>query len=233
MFNRVFLPHQLPKSAIACIYRYAQYCNLFSINVETAKTGRFVKGYPEFEVVINNTCRCTQSELVLSCDGFTSYVPLRLEVLRPVEEGCLVNDGKPVYGNGADPFKFKIAGTLPTKNFAPVSSHISCYAHCCNLFSISVETTKTGRVVKGYPEFEVVINNTCRCSQSELVLSCDGFTSYVPLKLEVLRPVEEGCLVNDGKPIYGNGVDPFKFKIAGTLPNKNFAPVSSKINCPC
>ncbi|KAI8541286.1 hypothetical protein RHMOL_Rhmol08G0050000 [Rhododendron molle] len=187
---------------------YAQPCSLSSVIVDVAKTGRVAKGRPEFQVVVNNTCICTQTDLVLSCDGFTSYEPLKPEVLKKVDGGCLVNDGGPVFGGY--PFNFR-------------------YAQPCSLSSVIVNVAKTGRVAKGRPEFQVVVNNTCVCTQTDLVLSCDGFTSYEPLKPEVLKKVDGGCLANDGGPVFGGY--PFNFIYVGKLPTKKFTPVSSQISC--
>ncbi|KAH7850864.1 hypothetical protein Vadar_003938 [Vaccinium darrowii] len=105
-------------------YAIDSYCN---INVEVAKTGRVVKGSPEFGVVIYSTpiCPCNQYDVVLSCDGFSSVVPLKPEVLRKVDGGCLVNNGGKIEGK-EDPFKFQYVGTLPTKKFSPVSSEVAC-----------------------------------------------------------------------------------------------------------
>ncbi|XP_058228101.1 uncharacterized protein LOC131336330 [Rhododendron vialii] len=103
---------------------YAQPCSLSSVIVDIAKTGRVAKGRPEFQVAVNNTCICTQTDLILSCDGFTSYEPLKPEVLKTVDGGCLVNDGGPVFGGY--PFNFSYVGKLPPKKFTPVSSQISC-----------------------------------------------------------------------------------------------------------
>ncbi|KAH7852643.1 hypothetical protein Vadar_027318 [Vaccinium darrowii] len=103
-------------------YAIDSYCN---INVSIAKTGRIVKGSPEFEVVLYNTCPCNQYDVVLSCNGFSSIEPLKPEVLRKEEGGCLVNNGGHINGK-EDPFKFQFAGTLPATLFAPISSDIAC-----------------------------------------------------------------------------------------------------------
>ncbi|KAH7851185.1 hypothetical protein Vadar_008375 [Vaccinium darrowii] len=102
-------------------YAIDSYCN---INVRVSETGRVVKGSPEFEVVLYNTCACNQYNVVVSCDGFNSIVPLKPEVLRKVEGGCFVNDGQSI--PYSDPFKFQYAGTLPTTVFAPISSSVAC-----------------------------------------------------------------------------------------------------------
>ncbi|KAG5534686.1 hypothetical protein RHGRI_022722 [Rhododendron griersonianum] len=208
---------------------YAQPCSLSSVIVDVAKTGRVAKGRPEFQVVVNNTCICTQTDLVLSCDGFTSYEPLKPEVLKKVDGGCLVNDGGPVFGRRVGGsikmmalrvfFVFLLVLFLSGQGYAQ-----------CDLSSVTVEVAETGRqVAKGNPVFEVVVNNTCICTQSHLVLSCDGFTSDAPLKPEVLRKVDGGCLVKDGQPVFRD--EPFNFSYVGTLPTKKFTPVSSQISC--
>ncbi|KAK9271614.1 hypothetical protein L1049_001977 [Liquidambar formosana] len=75
----------------------AENCELSSIKIQTAKTGRVVEGNPEFKVVISNTCHCAQSDLILRCLGFSSVETVDPAIFKQLNpEDCLINNAKAI-----------------------------------------------------------------------------------------------------------------------------------------
>ncbi|RWW65526.1 hypothetical protein BHE74_00027157 [Ensete ventricosum] len=75
-------------------------------------------------------------------------------------------------------------------------------AEPCSSSDIAVRQTRTGGTVEGKPEYEVLVTNTCECSQSRVLLQCYGLSSVEPVNRRAIRPVdEELCIVGGGRPI--------------------------------
>ncbi|CAL5325577.1 unnamed protein product [Camellia sinensis] len=103
----------------------------------------------------------------------------------------------------------------------------------CSLSSIKVEITKTGRVVKGQPEYEVAfsVDDDCPCVEVQVVVGCNGFNSVEPIDPFIIKKDDSvgGCLLKNGGSLFQE--EPLKFKFAGQLPTDNFKPISSTIAC--
>lgn len=117
----------LPNHALTCnivVDAGSAECTLLSnIVVGQSKTGANVQGKPEYKVVIANNCVCSQSNLLLKCNGFNSVEPVNPNVFKPVGGQCSVNDGLPVF-QGSD-ITFKYASDTQF-DLSPLSSHINC-----------------------------------------------------------------------------------------------------------
>ncbi|KAL5995451.1 hypothetical protein ACLOJK_025513 [Asimina triloba] len=104
------------------------------------------------------------------------------------------------------------------------------WAASCSLSNIQVTQRATGGSVQGAPEYEVTIANNCICSQSNLQVSCAGFSSAEAVDPRVFRPVGGNlCLVNDGRPVQ-QSPPPITFKYAAQT-KYNLTPSSSQVNC--
>ncbi|XP_058215374.1 uncharacterized protein LOC131326564 [Rhododendron vialii] len=105
------------------------------------------------------------------------------------------------------------------------------FAKRCKPSSITASVTKTGRVVGGLPEWDVVINNTCKCPQTDVVLNCVGFSAIsAQADPKIFLIVGNLCLVNDGKPITKG--EPVKFKVVVKEPPSELSPALSVTRCP-
>ncbi|WOL12624.1 hypothetical protein Cni_G21391 [Canna indica] len=98
----------------------------------------------------------------------------------------------------------------------------------CSLSDITIHQTKTGGIVEGKPEYEVLVSNNCKCLQSKVVLRCYGLSSVEPVNRRAIRPLdEEKCIVGDGRPL-SRGT-PIKFKYAWMTP-QDFPVISTQIH---
>ncbi|KAK7383454.1 hypothetical protein VNO78_29133 [Psophocarpus tetragonolobus] len=97
----------------------------------------------------------------------------------------------------------------------------------CSLKDLSVSQTQTGAKVQGKSEWVVTIRNNCECVQKDVILNCDGFQTVEQIDPSIFSISRNGCLVNNGQPIYKDAV---KFKYAW---DESFAlsPKSSEIGC--
>ncbi|RRT64304.1 hypothetical protein B296_00030240 [Ensete ventricosum] len=100
----------------------------------------------------------------------------------------------------------------------------------CRPSDITISQTRTGSIVEGKPEYEVMVSNNCKCLQSQVLLQCYGLSSVEPVNRHAIRPVdEERCIVGDGRPISRR--TPVKFKYAWMTP-QDFPVISTQIqNC--
>ncbi|KAJ8493811.1 hypothetical protein OPV22_015532 [Ensete ventricosum] len=102
-------------------------------------------------------------------------------------------------------------------------------AEPCSSSDIAVRQTRTGGTVEGKPEYEVLVTNTCECSQSRVLLQCYGLSSVEPVNRRAIRPVdEELCIVGGGRPITKGA--PIRFKYAWMTP-QDFPVISTQIHC--
>ncbi|ESQ39713.1 hypothetical protein EUTSA_v10001150mg, partial [Eutrema salsugineum] len=65
--------------------------------------------------------------------------------------------------------------------------------------SVILKQSKTGKMVKNKPEWEVRVKNTCSCNYYEIHLSCVNFKSVTTIASSVLSKTGDVCLLNDGK----------------------------------
>lgn len=99
----------------------------------------------------------------------------------------------------------------------------------CTVSDIAIRQTRTGRIVEGKPEYEVLVSNNCECLQSSVFLRCYGLSSVEPLNNRAIRPVDgERCIVGNGRAIYKG--TPVRFKYAWMTP-QDFPVVSTRIHC--
>ncbi|OAY77023.1 Pentatricopeptide repeat-containing protein [Ananas comosus] len=87
----------------------------------------------------------------------------------------------------------------------------------CTLSNIIVSQSKTGKIVEGKPEYEVVVSNNCICSQSEVRVDCKGFSTVEDVDPNVFRQDgDDRCTVHNGLPVFED--DPIKFNYAWENP---------------
>ncbi|KAH0460998.1 hypothetical protein IEQ34_008573 [Dendrobium chrysotoxum] len=100
------------------------HCELSDIEVEQKSTGEIVKGKTEYEVVINNTCICTQYNIHLDCNGFNTVVSIDPTKFRKIDDyQCSVNNEHPVFTEA--PIVFKYAWDIMF-DLNPIYSTIAC-----------------------------------------------------------------------------------------------------------
>ncbi|KAI3934641.1 hypothetical protein MKW92_035112 [Papaver armeniacum] len=94
---------------------------------------------------------------------------------------------------------------------------------------IKVSQKPTGVVIEGSPEYEVTFYNSCRCTHTNVLLSCLGFSSVGNVG-DSLTPRGDGtCLLTDGsKPIRGYAT--IKVKYAWKTP-VTIKPILSQVDC--
>ncbi|XP_028773602.1 uncharacterized protein LOC114730661 [Neltuma alba] len=71
----------------------------------------------------------------------------------------------------------------------------------CSLNNINIGTVRSGREIKGKPEWEVTVINNCSCSQSKIQLSCKGFQSSESVDPSVFAKQGDSCLLINGGPL--------------------------------
>ncbi|CAH2046272.1 unnamed protein product [Thlaspi arvense] len=80
----------------------------------------------------------------------------------------------------------------------------------CDVHRLTLTQSKTGKMVKNKPEWEVRVTDPCTCSFLDVKLSCTGFESAIIINKSVLLKTGDECILNDGRPIhYGDYV--FKY----------------------
>ncbi|KAF8110896.1 hypothetical protein N665_0078s0086 [Sinapis alba] len=81
----------------------------------------------------------------------------------------------------------------------------------CQLSSLSVKQSKTGKLVQNKPEWEVRVTNPCQCKFQYTKLSCAGFQTVTPVATSFLSKTGDICLLNAGKFILPNVDFVFKY----------------------
>ncbi|KAL6212036.1 hypothetical protein ACLB2K_017259 [Fragaria x ananassa] len=56
----------------------------------------------------------------------------------------------------------------------------------CTNNDIKIETTKSGKVVQGKPEWNVVVTNSCKCAQFNIKVTCKAFQTVEPVSSDIL-----------------------------------------------
>ncbi|PWZ28766.1 Uncharacterized protein Zm00014a_034476 [Zea mays] len=78
-----------------------------------------------YAVTVENRCICTQANVKLACDGFSSSVAVDPGVLSVDGKLCTLNGGRPI-GMGPE-YAVKFSYASPSQfAFKPVSSSIAC-----------------------------------------------------------------------------------------------------------
>lgn len=103
------------------------------------------------------------------------------------------------------------------------------YAQCSFANNLIIGTERTGRSLKGKPEWSVQVINNCSCAQSQILLKCGDFKSLVAIDPSIFRKAPgDKCLVNNGGPIPPHGS--VKFSYVWDPPSILF-PAASKVVC--
>ncbi|WOL01734.1 hypothetical protein Cni_G10451 [Canna indica] len=98
----------------------------------------------------------------------------------------------------------------------------------CDLSSIRVQQTNTGKKAGYDPVFEVEVKNLCRCAVSRIFLRSEGFASSTSVDPKLFRREGRGYLVADGKGIPSSLS--VKFRYAWDRAFK-MSPASLQVNC--
>ncbi|OVA17448.1 hypothetical protein BVC80_1837g268 [Macleaya cordata] len=95
---------------------------------------------------------------------------------------------------------------------------------------IRISQAKTGRVVEGDVEFDVVIRNNCHCPQFNVTLGCKGFSTVETVDPNILKVLGStgDCLFNGGHALAPK--HPYGFRYAWHTPT-DLTPKSSVSNC--
>ncbi|XP_020229145.1 uncharacterized protein LOC109810163 [Cajanus cajan] len=96
----------------------------------------------------------------------------------------------------------------------------------CSLNNINIGTTRSGRIIDGKPEWNVVLINNCSCVQSHIRLACKGFRSVENVNSSILSIQGDSCLLINGYPL--KGFDTVRFSYAWDPPFL-LMPTSSRI----
>ncbi|XP_052175184.1 TPD1 protein homolog 1A-like isoform X2 [Diospyros lotus] len=76
------------------------------IAIAQARTGKLIKGKPEWNVTFKNPCICTQLEIFLTCTGFKTVEKIDSRTLLLLRGRCRLYDGAPIYGGHSLSFKY-------------------------------------------------------------------------------------------------------------------------------
>ncbi|XP_057983620.1 uncharacterized protein LOC131168307 [Malania oleifera] len=99
----------------------------------------------------------------------------------------------------------------------------------CGLSDIKISQTRTGKVVEGKPQWNVVVSNNCNCAQAKLLVSCLGFSSVQKVDATKFRQVSKNtCIVNNGASIVQG--KPISFTFAFLTP-VDLKPLRSQMLC--
>ncbi|KAM5564428.1 hypothetical protein ABKV19_018824 [Rosa sericea] len=121
-----------------------------------------------------------------------------------------------------------IANSLIVIVLFSLISHGLCVI--CTNKDIQIVTTRSGKVVQGKPEWNVVVTNTCKCSQAMIKLSCKGFQTVEPVSSSILSEIG----VDTYQLINGDSLAPgafVKFSYAWGIPS-SILPADS-VSIPC
>jgi hypothetical protein len=110
-------------------------CSYRDILVTQSRTGNFVQGKPQYQVVIRNNCVCAQSGIQLDCTGFASVEEIKPSILHRAGNVCVLIRGGTL--NKGDWAQFKYASDRQF-GFNPISSDPSCWEIVlCSVFFFS------------------------------------------------------------------------------------------------
>ncbi|ONM53511.1 uncharacterized protein [Zea mays] len=104
-----------------------------------------------------------------------------------------------------------------------------CTAGACSCSLSDLDVTQTA-VPSKVNVYAVTVENRCICTQANVKLACDGFSSSVAVDPGVLSVDGKLCTLNGGRPI-GMGPE-YAVKFSYASPSQfAFKPVSSSIAC--
>ncbi|ESQ39712.1 hypothetical protein EUTSA_v10001075mg [Eutrema salsugineum] len=81
----------------------------------------------------------------------------------------------------------------------------------CDRFSLTLTQSKTGKMVKNKPEWEVRVKNPCTCVFFDIQLSCADFKSVTTIDSSVLSKTGDVCLLMNGQRLDGEEEYVFKY----------------------
>ncbi|KAK7393089.1 hypothetical protein VNO78_21541 [Psophocarpus tetragonolobus] len=124
-FSLLLFPHPstlfFPTTHLPLPFWSSTLCTLNNINIGTSKSGRVIKGKPQWNVVVYNHCKCTQSQIRLSCKGFQSTERVDPSILSKQGDTCLLINGNSLKGSATVRFSY---AWDPPFLLLPSSSHI-------------------------------------------------------------------------------------------------------------
>ncbi|KAF7144943.1 hypothetical protein RHSIM_Rhsim04G0091300 [Rhododendron simsii] len=177
-------------------------CTQRNIEVFEKRSGREIKGQPEWLVTVTNNCTCTQTGIVLRCRYFSTTENVDTSLLVPTRDGmCLLKGGQPV--KPYETVKFSYAWWPPTV-FYPIRSNVNqgCSCQKCTLENLNVFEERSGREIKGQPQWLVTVTNNCNCTRTGIVLGCKDFRTTENVDTSLLVPTRDGrCLLKGGQPV--------------------------------
>ncbi|PKA56916.1 hypothetical protein AXF42_Ash002219 [Apostasia shenzhenica] len=123
--------------------------------------------------------------------------------------------------------------SMPVKLFSAVAVlslyMIGARSSPCRISDIAVHQARTGGIVEGKPEYEVLVSNHCHCPQSQVIVRCYGLSSVERVDPRSIRPLDgERCVIGGGYPIAPGA--PVRFRYAWMTP-QDFPLVRSQIHC--
>ncbi|KAG5412997.1 hypothetical protein IGI04_000564 [Brassica rapa subsp. trilocularis] len=74
---------------------------------------------------------------------------------------------------------------------------------------IYLKQSKTGKMIKNTPEWEVRVTNPCTCTGTDIVLTCVGFKSLTPIDRSQLSISGNECKMTNN--LYGHSDFVFKY----------------------
>ncbi|CAF2147489.1 hypothetical protein BRARA_A00576 [Brassica rapa] len=96
--------------------------------------------------------------------------------------------------------------------FAFVSQGFGCQG---SFEDIYLKQSKTGKMIKNTPEWEVRVTNPCTCTCTDIVLTCVGFKSLTPIDRLQLSISGNECKMTNN--LYGHSDFVFKYVWAKKL----------------
>ncbi|KAF3602115.1 hypothetical protein F2Q69_00033075 [Brassica cretica] len=92
--------------------------------------------------------------------------------------------------------------------FAFVSQGFGCYGPG-TFENIYLKQSKTGKMIKNTPEWEVRVTNPCTCTSTDIVLTCVGLKSLTPIDHSQISISGNECKITNN--LYGHTDFVFKY----------------------
>ncbi|KAB2613015.1 hypothetical protein D8674_035331 [Pyrus ussuriensis x Pyrus communis] len=92
--------------------------------------------------------------------------------------------------------------------------------------NLKIKHRPTGKIIDA--TWNVTIINDCHCSLLNVMLSCYGFVSAIPIDPSILRKSGDVCLINNKIPIYAHASFGRNFSWESDFP---FNPLLSQVAC--
>ncbi|MCE5166750.1 hypothetical protein HAX54_025736 [Datura stramonium] len=72
----------------------------------------------------------------------------------------------------------------------------------CDLNNITIGTIRSGKEIKGKPEWNVIVVNNCDCPMQKMLLSCNGFQTTEAVDPSIFKPEGDNtCSIKNGNSI--------------------------------